>query len=80
MGQGAPKRCPPTDYALAELRRQVKCVAGPFKAVVARLPLLAADSTGRRNRLTEHLGRRFKVEGLTRPLIQLSRNRVELDL
>lgn len=45
MGQGAPKRCQRTDYALAELRRQVKRVAPPLKAVVARLPLLAGSGS-----------------------------------
>ena len=40
----------------------------------------AADSTGQRNRFAEHLSGRPEAERLARPLVQLSRDRVELQL
>src|SRR3990167_6435254 len=39
-----------------------------------------ADSTGRCNRFAEHLSGRMEAERLARPLVQLSRDRVELKL
>jgi hypothetical protein len=42
--------------------------------------LWAADSTGQRNGLAEHLSRRLEAEGLSRPFVQLSRHGVELGL
>ena len=41
---------------------------------------LAADSTGRRNTFAEHLSGCVEAERLARPLVQLSRDRVELNL
>ena len=38
------------------------------------------DSTGQRNTFAEHLSGRVEAERLTRPLVQLSRDRVELEL
>ena len=46
---------------------------------VAR-PLSAVDSTSQRNTFAEHLSGRVEAERLTRPLVQLSRDRVELEL
>ena len=42
--------------------------------------LWVADSTGQRNSLAEHLSRRLEAESLPRPLVQLSRQGVELGL
>src|SRR6266404_1252777 len=38
------------------------------------------DSTGQRNTFAEHLSGRVEAERLARPLVQLSRDRVELEL
>ena len=43
-------------------------------------PLLAADSIGRCNTFAEHFSRCMEAERLARPLVQLSRDRVELKL
>jgi hypothetical protein len=42
--------------------------------------LSAADSTGQRNGLAEHLSRRLEAERLSRPFVQLSRQSVQLRL
>jgi len=42
--------------------------------------VLTADSTGQRNGLAEHLSRRLVAKSLPWPLVQLSRDRVELGL
>jgi hypothetical protein len=47
--------------------------------IVERL-LTAADSTGQRNGLAEHLSRRAVAKGLSWPLVQLSCYGVELGL
>ena len=43
-------------------------------------PLMAADSTGQRNRFAEHLSGRLEAKRLAWPLVQLSCDRVELEL
>lgn len=60
--------------------RVAQIFTGHREAVVGELPLSAADSTGRSNRFAEHLSGRLAAERLTRSLLQLSRNRVDLNL
>ena len=43
-------------------------------------PSSAVDSTGQRNTFAEHLSGRVEAERLARPLVQLSRDGVELKL
>ena len=46
----------------------------------AQRPLQTADSTGQRNTFVEHLSGCVEAERLAWPLVQLSRDRVELEL
>lgn len=43
-------------------------------------PIPLADSTGHRNKFAESLSERLEAERLSRPLVQLSGDRVELVL
>jgi hypothetical protein len=43
-------------------------------------PLSAADSTGQRNGLAEHLSRRLVTQSFSWSLVQLSRDRIQFGL
>ena len=58
----------------------VQSVTYKVGARILEQPLPTADSTGQCNTFAEHLSGRVETESLAWPLVQLSRDRVELKL
>src|SRR5206468_9137868 len=68
------------DRSAAEDLEQLRRENAKLKMEIEILKKAAVDSTGQRNTFAEHLSGCVEAERLPRPLIQLSRDRVELKL